>query len=240
MSAWYCIPSARPLNEAMRCVESWSVAGYGVMLRRDDALLWMHADGKSGSDRVAGAFKYGGYGFEVNILAKTAIQEFGAQWIVTGGDDTYPDPNHTAAEIAAQCEEHFKGTFGVMQPTGDRYAGGCIDRIAGSPWMGREWCLRANGGAGPLWPEYTHCFVDEELQEVAQKLGVFWQRRDLIHLHKHFMRESDAVDAKAVARPIPEHLREATSKAHWDTYKALFTARKAAGFPGHEPLGVMA
>ena len=102
--------------------------------------------------------------------------------------------------------------------------------------MGREWCLRINQGKGPLWPEYKHMFDDEELQCVATKLGVFWQRPDLIHLHRHFQRESDALDAKAVARPIPPHLVKANSKEHWDRVKALFEWRKANNFPGHEPL----
>lgn len=127
-------------------------------------------------------------------------------------------------------------SFGVMQPTGDRFAGGSIDRIAGSPWIGREFALRVNGGQGPYWPEYTHMFVDEEIMEVALNLGVFWQRPDLIHLHHHFMRQSVALDSPAVPKPIPSHLAEANSPQHWDKYQRLFRQRKAAGFPGHEPL----
>lgn len=189
-----------------------------------------------------------------------------ADWIVTGGDDVEPDPNKRADEIAAECSAHFRldywkrqlastidpsyteppnvpsytelqniSTFGVMQPTGDDWSdfhegkrSRIIERIAGSPWMGREFCLRMNGGQGPLWPEYTHCFEDEELQLVAQKLGVFWQRPDLTHFHHHWMR--------AEHPSVPPHLREATSKAHWNKFKALFEQRKAAGFPGHEPI----
>ena len=35
-----------------------------------------------------------------------------------------------------------------MQPTGDRFAQGQIDRIAGSAWIGREFARRAYGGNG--------------------------------------------------------------------------------------------
>lgn len=104
-----------------------------------------------------------------------------------------------------------------------------IDRVAGSPWLGREWCERINGGQGPLWPEYTHMFVDEEVQAVAEKLGVFWQRPDLIHPHEHW--------GKTAQRP-PEFLREVNSPAHWKRYGDLFARRKAQGFPGCMPLPV--
>jgi len=121
-----------------------------------------------------------------------------------------------------------------MQPTGDRWAEGQwgfqnapIDRVAGSAWIGREFALRAYGGDGPLWPEYRHMFPDEELQCVAEKLGVFWQRRDLTQFHNHWGRNGNAAD-------MPTFLAEANSREHWDKYKALFEARKAAGFPGHE------
>lgn len=127
-------------------------------------------------------------------------------------------------------------TFGVMQPTGDRFANGSIDRIAGSPWIGREFARRMYGGNGPYWHEYRHMFLDEELQCVAEKHGVFWQRRDLIHLHQHFMRENAHLESMAVKRDIPPHLMEANSPEHWNKYQAIFKARKAAGFPGSEPL----
>lgn len=125
-------------------------------------------------------------------------------------------------------------TFGVCQPTGDRFSEGSIDRICGSPWLGRSFCERINQGRGPFWPEYTHCFGDEELWNVATKLGILWQRRDLTHYHHHFTRVPGK-DIGQVTAP-PPHLVEATSAAHWVKYKALFAKRKAAGFPGSEPI----
>jgi hypothetical protein len=132
-----------------------------------------------------------------------------------------------------------------MQSTGDRWGdtarsrqqfgehrGAYIDRVAGSPWIGREFARRMYGGNGPYWPKYTHQFVDEELQEVAIKMGCFWQRRDLIHLHEHWGREQ----MQEGGYRVPPHLLEANSPQHWRKYKQLFESRKAAGFPGHEPI----
>lgn len=239
MSTWYSMPSKRPRAEAQACIDRWRAQGYKVAVWRD-----------TGDDRVTCEIlkvgQYPGYAQAQNRLIAQILLDPSADWIVCGGDDTDPDPNHTAEEIALQCWGHFRvehkcdamETFGVMQPTGDRFANGSIDRIAGSPWIGREFALRVNGGRGPYWPEYWHMFVDEEIMEVAQLLGVFWQRPDLIHLHHHFMRKSDAIDSPAVSKPIPAHLREANSPEHWRKYQTIFRTRKAAGFPGHEPLPV--
>lgn len=83
-------------------------------------------------------------------------------------------------------------------------------------------------------------FVDEEIMQVAIKLGCFWQRRDLTHFHRHFLRASEAIDSMPILREIPEFLREANSPAHWNKFKALYERRKAAGFPGHEVLSEVA
>jgi hypothetical protein len=148
-----------------------------------------------------------------------------------------PDPNVSPEEIAAQCEARFgsKGhpTFGVMQPTGDRWGdhqgGAYADRVAGSPWIGRRFCLTVNGGNGPLWWEYFHMGVDEELQAIATRLGVFWQRPDLSHFHRHWGRD-DGNRAK-----MPAFLTRANSPQEWAKYKQIFRDRQAAGFPGHQP-----
>lgn len=271
MSVWFVIPSARPPEEAEKCLAKWLAQGYKVAIQRDiDAQTPLRGSG--GYPDWEEFRPYSGYAESVNFLVEQIMEyDSSATWFVTGGDDTDPDPNHSAEEIARECSTHFgringvyeveclefyqnpevsargilgrpNSTFGVMQPTGDRYAfdralGSCaIDRVAGSPWMGREWCARINQGRGPLWSEYTHMFVDEELQAVAIKYGVFWQRPDLIHLHHHYMRQSDALDSKAIHRDAPAHLVEVNSTDHWQKYKKIFEARKAAGFPGSEPL----
>ena len=241
------------MAEANACLAAWHKQGYRIAVTREPA------------DGVLGGFPLGlpmdvlpvhsylGWARSVNLLVSYVMARYAdAEWFVTGGDDYWPDLNHTAEEIARECSDRFRNvniertgetievhpTFGVMQPTGDRWGdhgdgkGAVIDRIAGSPWMGREFCRRMYHGTGPLYNGYYHNFADEELQCVAQKLGVFWQRRDLIHEHRHWARPRGDV------RDMPEWARKINDPAHsdWDKSKALFAARKAAGFPGHEPL----
>ena len=230
------MPSARPAAEVNRVMERWLERGYRVILQRDTS------DGDQPGAGIHCIHRdYKGYPEAVNFLAKRSLaKDPECQWILCAGDDTLPDPNHTADEIAAQCSEYFGmlsgkygvGTFGVMQPTGDRWAdhlGVIIERIAGSPWMGRSFCERINQGQGPLWPEYMHNWADEELQNVAQKLGVLWQRRDLMQYHNHCRRNGG---------PWAPHLQGAD--ADYRRFKPLFDARKKMGFPGSDPLSIMA
>ncbi len=265
MSVWYCIPSKRPPEEADKVLKLWRAQGYKIALFTDEPDFERIADLRyhgvyNGYARASNAL--------VKLALDYDPQ---ADWVVLGGDDVEPDAKHTAQEIAEQCSNHFLkeawenskpsgggdsrslisaphilvdsalSTFGVMQPTGDRWGdgpqararfgegrGANIDRVCGSPWVGRQFALRINQGRGPLWPEYAHCFEDEELQHVAIRYGVLWQRRDLVHLHRHWGREEGG--------KMPEFLREANSPEHWSKYGMLFKMREAAGFPGSEPL----
>lgn len=247
-SVWLAIPSKRPPEEAERVLRLWRERGYKIA-------LWVDGPGPVFERHLAGVELhvqhpvYPGYASAVNRLVAMLIeQELDAEWIVTGGDDVLPAPNVSAEEIAAECHAHFSvidmpvgkgsGTFGVMQPTGDRWGdkdGAYIDRVAGSPWIGREFARRMYQGNGPYWPEYTHMGVDEELQAVAIKYGVFWQRPDLIHLHQHWGRPHEGERIGRRDR-MPRFLEKANSPEEWQRYKKLFAERKAAGFPGSEPL----
>jgi len=271
MSVWYCVPSKRPISDST--LGKWREMGYKVMVAREEA------DGDTIADKIYWVDKYLGWARSVNLLIKIAMElDPAAQWFVTGGDDYVPDLAHTPEEIADECQRHFaagnavewskavlwqtlgpKATFGVMQPTGDRWGlGPCttcggqgrypeqtvvlckdcngtgqsalLDRICGSPWIGREFARRVYGGEGPLFEGYHHNFADEELQCVARKLGVLWQRRDLVHYHRHHARISDMATA-------PDWIKRINDPKHSDWYasKELFAERKAAGFPGHEP-----
>jgi hypothetical protein len=242
MSVWFCIPSARPSEQVEPVLAQWRERGYKIALWLDNPRKSPHYD------HFNWAHFYPGYAKAVNQLAhEVMIMDSSCDWIVTGGDDTLPDPNHTAEEIAQECSAYFLGvhliadlavgindyrnaTLGVMQPTGDRFAQGSIDRIAGSPWIGREWCLRANGGRGPFWPEFTHMFGDECLKRTAEKLGVYWARPDLTHKHMHYQRESDAIDSNAIANPVPPHLEKWNTKEHWEEMKAIFKRLEAEDF----------
>ncbi len=272
MSVWLCMPSKRPPEERDPILAKWREQGYKIALWLDgppqmvDQALIQYWDG---------ADIYPGYAVAVNCLVHDVLeQDPDAQWIVAAGDDTEPDENYSAQEISYQCLKYFAelhaganaapgvelsvksiravlhgveyASFGVMQPTGDRWGetpthrdpamrSSYISRVAGSPWMGREFCLRVNQGNGPLWPEYFHMGCDEELQAIATRLGVFWQRPDLIHLHKHWGRAREG-ERLAPRERMPKFLEKANSAEEWNKYKKLFAERQAAGFPGSEPL----
>jgi len=243
LSVWFCIPSKRPPDQVEPVLAKWKERGYKTALWRDDGwdMRWGFI-----ADRVCHG-EYPGYAQAVNHLTKWILDyDPSCDWIVTGGDDIVPDTNGTAEEISRECISYFsrvahrKGegdfsTFGVMQPTGDRWGdsprsrkefgenrGAYIDRVCGSPWMGREFCQRIYGGKGPLWPEFTHMYVDEHLQCVAEKLGILWQRRDLIQEHRHWGRTD--------SQQIPDHLKAVNTPAHFAESKAIFDRLKAGGF----------
>jgi hypothetical protein len=147
---------------------------------------------------------------------------------VTGGDDVFPDPLHDPEQIANECEAHFQGALGIMQPTGDRHLvdkdGRCsAERVCISPWMGREWCERAYQGEGPLCDEYFHFYVDEELHVIAEQQNLLLHRPDLSQYHAWWSREK---------KQAPTHFVDA--KKGWDVAKNLFNRRKWEGFPGSE------
>jgi hypothetical protein len=241
-NTWLCLPSARPAAEVAQWLTRWTSRGYKVALWRDDGLPIEGASVTMGGE-------YPGYAVAANALIKHVLErDPECDWVVSCGDDTWPDPNHTADEIAGQCSQHFAeiewglnvklfafgkrinlATFGVVQPTGDDWAdplGKIIDRIAGSPWIGRSFAERINGGIGPYWPEYRHNWLDEEIMLVAQRLGVFWQRPDLIHFHDHCMRYPGGKWAPHLQWVSEDYRR----------MKPIFEARKRMGFPGSNPL----
>lgn len=234
MSVWLTIPSKRPPEQVNPLLDKWRAQGYKIALlrERDDVE----------SDLCQVSANYEGYAHSVNWLIQLVRGvDREAQWFIAAGDDVEPDLNHSADKIAGECNAHFDGTFGVMQPTGDRWGerpnhpnpqlrGAYIDRVCGSAWIGLEFVRRAYDGNGPLWSEYFHMFADEELQAVAAHLGVLWQRRDLIQLHKHWGRRDDG--KMAHAHDMPEFLHKANSPAEWDKAQALFRRRAVEGFPG--------
>lgn len=224
--AWFCLPSARPSAEANPIFELWRRQGYGVAVLRKGGPV------SADVSLIEAPGEYQGWAWATNKLAAFVLEhDARCQWVIAAGDDTQPDLNFTAGEIAGQFTAHLGGTFGVCQPTGDRWypghpRGGCsIDWHAGSPWLGRDWCLRAHGGGGPLWPELYHNFADEMLQEVATRLGVFWQRRDIIHYHDHVARRDPR---HWLGKQPPWH-----AEAHGNSYardKVIFDRLAATGF----------
>lgn len=236
MSVWVTVPSKRSVDQVKPWMKAWKDQGYKVALWREDDEFSNAAD-----LHIIGG-EYPGYAQATNTLIRCAIEDYGAHWCVIGGDDVWPDTTKRADEIAQECEEHFGGTLGICQPTADRWGespqsidqygpehAAYIDRIAGSAWIGREAALRLYGGNGPLWSGYPHMFSDQELCEVAEKLGIYWRRRELCHLHKHWSREPGKT-----REDCPEFLREVAGQDHWNKYKAIYEERARLGFPGHE------
>lgn len=223
---WLCIPSKRPAAEVNPTLAKWRAKGYRIAIWRDPGDEPVDCD-------LLIQEPYQGYARAVNALVAAVLEmDPSCEWCVAAGDDTEPDPNYTADRIAADCTAHFCGTFGVMQPCGDEWAdshGRMILRIAGSPFIGRDFAERINRGCGPYWEQYTHCFLDNELMEVAKKYGAFWQREDLTHRHNHWTRER---------KKMPAFLADANSPAHWDKYSRIYFTRKAEGFPGSQPLEI--
>lgn len=250
-NVWVTIPSARPPEVVAEWAKAWRERGYKIALARDK-----HDWSELPYDRIhVDPDGYKGYANAVNALIKdVAYMDASAEWFVIGGDDVFPDPNHSAEEIASECREHWGvieldgvtvtgATYGVMQPTSDRWGenpshpnpalrSAYIDRVCGSAWIGREFATRVNQGKGPLWPEYQHMFVDEELQHVSIKLGVLWQRPDLTQMHNHEARKVRSY----TSADIPSHLKKWAGPEHWKEAEAIFKGRRAAGFPGSEPL----
>ncbi len=236
-NVWFAIPSARPDGGTARL---WRDKGYNVALWIDQGA----PEPSCANMVVRSQGAYPGYGAAMNALVKEVLsRDPRCDWVVTGGDDIDPDPNGYPEAIARSCSIYFglskmilfgeteiPMTFGVMQPTGDRWGdqnGVYIDRICGSPWLGRQFCERMYGGTGPYWPGYRHMFVDEELFNVATKLGCLWQRPDLTHMHHHIHRDGRGV--------VPEFLQYAYGAQHWGEASTLFESRRRAGFPGYEP-----
>jgi hypothetical protein len=235
MTAWLTIPSKRPTAEAERTLALWRNQGYRIAIWRDSGDAPVDCD-------LMIQEQYPGYARAVNELIAVVLEtDPSCGWCIAAGDDTEPDPGKRADEIARECTEHFGGTFGVMQPTGDRWGEdpnlpNChpmrtayIDRVCGSAWLGREFCERSYCGNGPLFEGYHHMYVDEELQAIAVQLGILWQRRDLTHKHRHWARETGK---------RPGFLEFVNSPQHWNQSKRLFESRRDAGFPGHQPICV--
>lgn len=149
---------------------------------------------------------------------------------VAAGDDMRPDPVLTAQQMAERYFARFPDGLGVMQPTGDDWSdsqGRIAERICGSPIFGTAWAARAYGGRGPLWDGYFNFYADEELLNVAKKLGLLWQDPGTSHYHDHVSR---------TGKPNP--VTWAVTNARWDEDKRLFEQRRDAGWPNSDPLRV--
>lgn len=220
MNVVFAIPVATDdIEQAGRTFALWHERGY-----RTAALIDPESAEPKNCDFLIIADEYRGWASAVNQLCAAHPK---AEWIVTGGADILPDPDHTAGDIASLCNAHFGGTFGVMQPAGDKYGAlaGNATLAAVSPWMGREWRQRINGGRGPVWDGYWHFWGDSELAAVAERVGAFWLNPNVKQYHDHWARRGERQ---------PAHLQRAAQMNAAD--KDLYHTRLAHGFPGYNPL----
>lgn len=212
---WYLMPSASPVNAA-KTVPAWQSQGYRVGILQDRTRFETEADA------VVTADQYPGWSASINRLFREVVPQ-SCRVVVAGGDDMYPDPKCTAQEIADQFMERFQGTFGVMQPMGDRFE--ATQTICGSPWLGRSWMERMYGGAGGLSEAYHQQWADDELYWVSKCAGRLWERPDLTQYHDHFLRNQTAA---------PNYWVESAA-SHSESDCLTFIARSRSGFPGSAP-----
>lgn len=213
---WFAIPSANP-ELCRQTLPRWRDMGYKI------AVLQNHRRGDIPADIVRWSDHYPGWAASINLLCREVVPA-SADIVVSGGDDMLPDPNFTAQELAEEFYDRFPDGFGVMQPHGDDW--GKTQHYCGSPWLGRGWIECANGGRGPMNPEYHHNWADCELYWVAKCLGVLWSRPELTQRHEHFLRNG------------------APKPAYWESVERngarglqTLLARKHAHFPGAMPAG---
>lgn len=211
MSVWLVMPTANP-DQANKCIARWRSRFYKIATLTDDAHFNDLTEIEDDLHMHVPVYK--GWPWSINLLAHTLFRCVEFDWIVAAGDDMDCDPNKTADEIAEECTRHFNGTYGVMQPTGDRWDEinglAASERICGSPWMGRSWL--ASKQFSPFDERFFHYFADEKMHDELIDTPVLWQRRDLSHYHHHPQREG---------RKSPRYIMERHAKV-WSQDQATF------------------
>ena len=214
--AWFCIPSARPADEANRCLDEWQRRGYGTAVFVDAGRPAPRAD-------IIMSGPYDGFAKATNTLCRrVCVKHPEVVACICGGDDITPVPDRSADELADEFAGHFPNLCGVMHPCGDGFTANDCCLI--SPWLGREYVRRAYQGNGPWCEAYRHYWVDADGYEVAKRAGVLWLRSDLSQFHHHWTR------TKGATRPAHLVKWAALNSVDAQTYRE----RKAAGFPGSE------
>jgi len=186
---WLGLPSAN-IKMAKKTFPEWKSRGYKIAVICPDHLYDEYVPITDVAIKESKNFGYSGWPKSVNIICKE-LQN--VDIVIAAGDDMYPDKNHTAEELRIQFINYFNGTFGVMQPTGDKFGSlACpeCEQICGSAWLGKDFRNKINKGNGPMWEEYWHMYADTELYQVAKKHNCLWIREDLNQYHEHRLRKT--------------------------------------------------
>lgn len=226
MTIWFCIPSAnRPV--ALETLSIWKRQGYSVALQLDP-----DADPMPSSCCDLQFYRpYKGWAESVNFLMRKVLDtEKDCTLLVTGGDDVMPDLNHSPLQIEDMFYERFPDGYGVMQPVGHGPTVPARKRklqsqLAWSPLVGPNFAALSYGGNGPFHCGYFHCFVDNEMADVASQQGCWFPNENLTHDHLYF---------RWAGQP-PTFYRKNIRRAHPHDQK-LYWSRRAAGFPGSHRL----
>lgn len=217
-SHYVIFPSAKP-SRADACVEAWKAKGYKTLVYLDTP------EQKCGADIVSygagGAFP--GYYKVIGSLARQAFAH-GADVVTCIGDDMMP-PEQGAEWVASDYFAKFKDGLGVYQGCGDAQGmdGNGVPaaaRICGSPTFGPAWAARAYDGTGPFCTLYGSYYGDEDLFNVAGKLGRLHMEPSVSILHLHW--------SWGWMKMQEYHAR---NQVGWEADQRTFFARRAAGFP---------
>lgn len=221
-SVWVAFPTANS-DAADAVLAKWHDRGYrsAVLIDKGQRHPQAHRVIELGTD-------YPGFARATNPLCHCCVEN-GTDIVVVAGDDISPDEG-AAGDIAARFMARFPDTFGVMQPMGDAYGAIRPDariKAAVSPWIGREFIRRVNGGHGIYHEGYGHLWADTELWHVAELLGVLQQEPGIKQYHAHWTRGH--------ADNLPREKRKRINDQE-SIDRRLFKERQAAGFPGHQPI----
>jgi len=134
---WAVWPSANP-KLADACAKLWNEAGYKTAV-----LIDRGSEVPQNPNRVILGGDWKGFPDAINRLCR----EVPGDVVVCIGDDIQPPQEATPQEVRAAFLETFPDSFGVMQPTGDRF--GSIDLCCPCPWVGRKFIEEAYEGQGP-------------------------------------------------------------------------------------------
>lgn len=218
MTPWCIYPTANR-DRGRETALAWHAMGYRVAVMLDGQTEPMRL---GWADLALGISDYPGFPACINALAREVFaRDPDTPCFVCGSDDILPDQTKRADVLAGEFVQHFGGTLGVMNATGDKY-GGWRDCLL-SAWVGREYSERINGGMGYLWPEYFHYCSDSEAYSVSVLRGLLWRREDVAEHYAHWTRTG--VDT------LPKPKREKV-ESMWPRDGWLFKLREKHGFPG--------
>ena len=148
--------------------------------------------------RVFNFTKYDGYYRSMNTVCQWLVREMKADIVVCAGDGIMPDTRYPAWGLGGMFVQKFPNGLGIMQAIGHRWQADrgpgqynfhdwpSTERRCESPWIGREFILRAYGGRGPYSDAYAQYYGDAELHDVAQKMGVLWRNENVAQRSIHW------------------------------------------------------